>query len=534
VTLPTVCLEPGNAIGPYLVERALSPVHALSAPGESERYVARGREGQRVVVELLSLEASTGALRARSAREIRALSALDHRSLARACASNEQQGRLWVAFDYVSGTDLARVLAERGTVPVDTALTYVLQAAEALIAAHGAGVVHRALTPSRIRIARDGHLVVVGFGIGRRRSATPYAAPEQIEHDLADERSDVWALGCILYELVTGQPPFGRAGAALTDAILREEPAPSDRLAGAAVHVISACLRKSSFARVGSLRELVALLRDAANDPYRPAAQAFERHPSSSRRLSARPAARPESWPPPSRPPSRPPSWPPSYPPPMSSAPPSLSTGSAPRSPLPSRPPSQGHIKGTAVRAGLNWFAATYGPSVMSRVISFASPELHAELRLRDPEFGVMPSGWYDTLLIGELLELLDRGAMPADPEVLYAKLAHAIAQDNVGGVYKSLFRLVTSPSMLEAHAQRVWRTYVDEGTLVVSVVGPGSFEAQITGWVHHHPTVCRFLHHLVEHLLRAVGYTALVVDRTECIGDGDPRCAFEGTWMAT
>src|SRR5262249_8394945 len=142
----------------------------------------------------------------------------------------------------------------------------------------------------------------------------------------------------------------------------------------------SACLRKSSFARVGSMRELVALLRDAANDPYRPTAQAFERHPSSSRRLSARPAVRPESWPPPSRPPSRPPSWPPSYPPPISSAPPSLATGTPPRTPFPSRPPSQGHIKGTAVRAGLNWFAATYGPSVMSRVISLASPELHAEL----------------------------------------------------------------------------------------------------------------------------------------------------------
>jgi hypothetical protein len=168
----------------------------------------------------------------------------------------------------------------------------------------------------------------------------------------------------------------------------------------------------------------------------------------------------------------------------------------------------------------------------MARVIALASPELHAELRLRDPEFGVMPSGWYDTLLIGELLELLDRAAAPADPEILFGKVAQAIAQDNVGGVYKSLFRLVSSPPMLEAHAQRVWRTYVDEGTLMVSIAAPGSFEAHVTGWVHHHPTVCRFLRPLLEHLLRAVGYTALVVDRTQCVADGDPRCAFEGTWV--
>jgi hypothetical protein len=200
---------------------------------------------------------------------------------------------------------------------------------------------------------------------------------------------------------------------------------------------------------------------------------------------------------------------------------------------MPSRPPlGLGRVKGTAVRAGLAWYASTYGASVLSRVASLASPELHATLRLQDPEFGIMPSGWYDTAVIGELLELLDRAAVPADSEILLGKLAHAIAQDNVTGVYRSLFRLVSSTAMLEAHAQRVWRTYIDEGTLTVRIPSPGELEAQVVGWSRHNVAVCRFLRPLVEHLLRSVGYTALVVDRTRCVGDGDACCAFEGNWV--
>jgi hypothetical protein len=189
-------------------------------------------------------------------------------------------------------------------------------------------------------------------------------------------------------------------------------------------------------------------------------------------------------------------------------------------------------VKGTAIRAGLAWYAMTYGPSVLARIDALASPELRATLRLQESDFGIMPSGWYDTIVIGELLDLLDRAASPADPDVLFSKLAQAIAQDNVTGVYRSLFRLVSSPAMLEANAQRVWRTYVDEGTLSVVVASRGSFEARVTGWARHHVAVCRFLRPMLEHLLRAVGYMALVVDRTQCVAEGDPCCGFEGSWV--
>jgi serine/threonine protein kinase len=554
----------------------------LSTMGTTARFVARGPDGDRVVVELFEPDTGTGAARARLVREIRALSSIDHRNLARVRSSGEQDGRIYYATEYVQGTDLARVLAERGTPSVDAAYGYVAQAADALAAAHGAGIVHRDMTPAKLRLARDGRFVVVGFGLGTHRpdrrdaadgpvatAATPYVAPEQIEHDMADERSDVWALGCVLYELLAGFPPFGRGGVDTTEAILRDEPPWSERVTGPVVHVISACLRKSSFARVGSMRELLGLLRDASEGPHPPAASG-ELPRSSSRRPSAGPSARPSAPPPApahtrrsspprtpsaprfapiaarlgSRPPARPATFPPSAPmtiaPPIPpsivpSFPPSVPPSLPPTSWAPSAsraPTALGRIKGTALRAGLAWYAGAYGPSVLARIGTMASPELHATLRLQDPEFGIMPSGWYDAAVAGELLDLLDRAATPSDSEIFLSKLAQAIAADNVSGVYKSLFRLVSSPAMLEAHAQRVWRTYIDEGNLSVRITGRGSFEAHVTGWSRHNATVCRFLRPLTEQILRAVGYTALVVERTACIEDGETSCAFDGIWV--
>jgi hypothetical protein len=169
----------------------------------------------------------------------------------------------------------------------------------------------------------------------------------------------------------------------------------------------------------------------------------------------------------------------------------------------------------------------------MGKVLDLASPELRAILRPGDAAFGIMASGWYDTQLIGELLDMLERSSSPDDPRELYDRLAFAVAQDNVNGVYRSLFRLIASPPLLEANAQRVWGTYIDEGTFSVRLLDKGSFEAQVRGWSHHHSTVCTMLRPLFEHMLRGIGYNGLVVDRTQCVDNGDGQCLFQGVWLA-
>ncbi len=191
-----------------------------------------------------------------------------------------------------------------------------------------------------------------------------------------------------------------------------------------------------------------------------------------------------------------------------------------------------GRIKGTAVRAGLAWYTDAYGEAALARVFELASPELRAILRLEDPVFGVMAASWYDTILIGELLGTLERVAAPGDPEAYVSRLAEAIARDNVGGVYRALFRLVASPALLEANAQRVWRTYCDEGTATVRIRVPGEFEANVRDWSRHHPAVCRVLRAMAEQVLRAIGYTGLLVDRTQCVARGDPQCTWSGNWV--
>jgi serine/threonine protein kinase len=538
VTSASVPIDPGTAVGPYVVERL------LAQGGMSVLYVARDEDGAALVLKMVPPELGTSSTRARLTREARALASVDHPGIVRILGTGDHEGTPFIAMEYVRGTDLKRVLADRGALPVELALKYAIQAAEALVAAHDAGVIHRDLKPSNVLLTPEGHIVLVDFGIAKRRTTdsrdgdvltsarevlgTPaYLSPEQLEHGLADERSDVWALGCLLYEMAVGAPPFGRGGSATTAAILRDEAVFPPGVEGAIVHVVLACLRKSSFARIASARELLLLLRDALDDPRSALASAVPERASSAMRASTRSSVRPS----PSAPPTR-----------GSTPPPPMRASSGPSRPPtipPGRTPSsamrvavqRGRIKGTAIRAGVAWFGETYGEGALDRVVELASPELRALLRRGDPVFGLIASGWYDTLLIGELLELVEGVAAPADPPAFQSRVAEAIARDNVSGVYRALFRLVASPPLLEANAQRVWHTYIDEGTMNVSLGAPGTFEARVRGWSRHHPAVCRMLRAMLESLLRAVGYTALLVERTQCVGHGDTCCVFEGAW---
>jgi len=199
------------------------------------------------------------------------------------------QGLPYMIMEYLEGHDLAQLLEQRSTLPPAEAVDYVLQALEAIHQAHEARIVHRDLKPSNLFLARraDGSMVVkvLDFGISKVQSeqngaltstrsmlGSPlYMSPEQLRSSkTVDSRSDIWALGVILYELLTGTVPYvGEGLGELFAAILEQDPVPV-RERNAAVdpgleQVVMRCLRKKKEERWSSVAELAAALA-----PYAP------------------------------------------------------------------------------------------------------------------------------------------------------------------------------------------------------------------------------------------------------------------------
>jgi Protein kinase domain/Domain of unknown function (DUF4328) len=204
-----------------------------------------GLGGRPVALKLLPAAlAGDPDFRARFLREMRVAAAIDHPNIVPIYRAGEDRGRLYLAMRYVHASDLRRVLEVEGRLAPGRALAILDQVARALDAAHTRGLVHRDVKPGNILLAPpvvDGdaeHVYLVDFGLARSDSddrslggagsflGTPrYAAPEQAAGRPVDGRTDGYALGCVLYECLTGQPPFpGGSGEAVLLAHLEAPP----------------------------------------------------------------------------------------------------------------------------------------------------------------------------------------------------------------------------------------------------------------------------------------------------------------------
>jgi serine/threonine protein kinase len=229
-----------------------------------------GGLGRKVALKVIVPElAQDERFRERFLRESRIAASLDHPHVIPIYQAGEDGGLLYLAMRYVEGIDLAKLVAEEGALEPRRALELLSQIAEALDAAHEKGLVHRDVKPSNVLIAKAAgkeHCYLADFGLTKRTGSLSgvtaagdivgtleYVAPEQITGDPLDERSDVYSLGCVLYECLTGQPPFPRAtDVALLWAHVHEEP------------------ERPSTARPGLPRELDSVLtRALAKEPGR-------------------------------------------------------------------------------------------------------------------------------------------------------------------------------------------------------------------------------------------------------------------------
>src|SRR3954464_15031249 len=153
-------------------------------------------------------------------REARAAARLSHPNLVGVIDAGEDDGRPYIVFEYIDGRTLKRQLQEQGPLPVDEAVAYGIEIGRGLTAAHARKLVHRDVKPQNVLIDPDGRAKVTDFGIarsleqkgmtatGRVLGTTDYVSPEQAMGEDVDERSDVYSLGVVLYEMLTGDVPF--------------------------------------------------------------------------------------------------------------------------------------------------------------------------------------------------------------------------------------------------------------------------------------------------------------------------------------
>ena len=185
----------------------------------------------------------------------------------------------YIVMEYVSGRSLEEVLCtENGTLPLDTALQVTQELAEALDYAHAQGIVHRDVKPSNIIVAEDGHPKIADFGIAKLNAldlpqtghtlGTPaYMSPEQLRGDPVDGRSDLFSLGVILYQLLTGHRPFqGNSTRTISFKVLNRDPVPATALNAELCpelgHVIARAIAKDPSQRYQTGMEMAVDLRD--------------------------------------------------------------------------------------------------------------------------------------------------------------------------------------------------------------------------------------------------------------------------------
>ena len=248
----------------------------LGSGGMSTVYLAQDEVLDRpVAIKLLHREISQEADQLeRFRREARTAARLSHPNLVSVIDAGEDEGRPYIVFEYVDGETLKHTIQREGELSVDEALAYAIEIGRGLIAAHGRKLVHRDIKPQNVLIDSDGRARVTDFGIarslegkgmtatGRVLGTTDYVSPEQAMGEEVDERSDVYSLGVVLYEMLTGDVPYHaetQVGVAMKHV---NEPMP-DVLArrpdasAAVAAVIDRATAKDARDRYGSVGEMV-------------------------------------------------------------------------------------------------------------------------------------------------------------------------------------------------------------------------------------------------------------------------------------
>ncbi len=287
-------LSTGKRLGPYEI------LSSIGAGGMGEVYRAKDTRLDRIVaIKVLPTHLSNNPQsRERFDREAKAISSLSHPHICPLYDVGHQDGIDFLVMEYLEGDTLAHRL-KKGSLPPDQVLQYAIQITDALDTAHRHGVIHRDLKPGNIMLTKTG-AKLLDFGLAKMRATetasgltgaltqtTPltgegaivgtlqYMAPEQLEGTEADTRTDIFALGAVIYEMATGRRAFeGKSRASLIAAILERDPPPVSSLqpltSPALDHVVRTCMAKDPDARWQTAHDVLLQLKwiaDAGSQP---------------------------------------------------------------------------------------------------------------------------------------------------------------------------------------------------------------------------------------------------------------------------
>jgi hypothetical protein len=214
-------LEPGDRLGDFVI------LELIGEGGMGAVYLARDeRLGRQVALKVIAPQlAHDPEFQERFEFEARSAAAIDHANVVSVYSAGSNEGRLFIAMRYVEGTDLRTLLRDSGPLSSEVAVAVLGDVATALDAAHAVGLVHRDVKPANVLLAGapgEGTSYLTDFGLtkglqgnsaqltgtGQWIGTVDYVAPEQMTTGVVDARTDVYALGCVLYEMLTGSPPF--------------------------------------------------------------------------------------------------------------------------------------------------------------------------------------------------------------------------------------------------------------------------------------------------------------------------------------
>src|SRR3954471_4542511 len=274
---------PELAVGSTFADHIIRGVAGRGGMGVVYRAVHLALKRQ-VALKVIGAEYSEQTeFRERFQRECETAASIQHPRVVAIYHAGEEDGRLYVTMRYVEGSDLYRLL-QRGRLDPRHAAKLIGQVAEGLDAAHQRGIVHRDVKPANVLIDTDGSALLTDFGLTKHvtdRSLTrdgtfvgtlDYAAPEQFRGDPVDARTDVYALGCVLYQALSGRVPYPRETDAAKMYAHMESPPPSvtvlvEEVPDGLSYVVQRAMAKDPADRFQSAGEMAAALRDASSRP---------------------------------------------------------------------------------------------------------------------------------------------------------------------------------------------------------------------------------------------------------------------------